>query len=261
MSHRGAWVIGVAALALGIGVGAAATYLLIRPRGPEPKAAEHPPQQEPGGALGAPGPPPRLEPAEVDADTVLTVCGFSPAKSYKLRGFNVAYYYVTESNSYSEGHSVVGSNSGIVSDGGRIIVAVANRPPPGGRKLICFLGAGTAGHGITLPQDEFVGGASTISSWAVEKPLELRVGQSATLCQFGSSDGRSGQSSERDLGFDRDPLADFRPLPRIGEGGNHVARMSVRVMRMDPTWTLDSPEVKQFLDFRRALQRAAGGRE
>ena len=252
MSHRAAWVIGLVALATGVGIGTTATYLLTRPRGPKPKAAGSPPPQGgPGGKSGtpsAPEPPPRLEPAEVGADTVLAVCGYFPALSYKVRGCNVAYYYVTESNSYREGHSVVGSNDGMVADGERLIVVMAQRPPPRAHALTGFLAGGSASHSFTLPEDEFAGGRSTTAYWGVDKPLDLRVGQSATLCQFGSVDGRSGRSSDRDLGFDRDPLADFKPLPRIGEGGNHVARMSIRVMRMDPSWTPDSPQVKQFVD-------------
>jgi hypothetical protein len=173
----------------------------------------------------------------------------------------MAYYYVTESNGYRDGQSVVGSNSGMVADGGRLIVVVAQRPPPGARKLTGFLAGGSASHGFTLPEDEFAGGRSTTASWGVDKPLDLRVGQSATLYQFGSVDHSSGRSSDRDLGFDRDPLADFKPLPRRGEGDNRVACVTVRVLRMDPSWTLDSPEAKQFLDFRRAMRRAAGGRD
>ena len=85
---------------------------------------------------------------------------------------------------------------------------------PGARQLPGFLGVGGDGssisHTFRLSEEEFAGGRSTTSYWGVDKPLDLRVGQSATLCQFGSVDGRSGRSSERDLGFDRDPLAVFR---------------------------------------------------
>jgi hypothetical protein len=197
----------------------------------------------------------------VRADAVLGACNFFPAKSYAVRGFNVAYYYVTESNSYPDGHSDVGSNSGMVTDGQRMTVVLARQPPPGARELPGFLGVGGTSHAFSLPEGEFAGGRSTTGYWGVDKPLELRVGQSATLCQFGCVDRKKGRSSDLDLTFDRDPLADLKPLPRRGEGDNHVARVSVRVLRMDPSWTLDSPEVKRFLDFRRALRRAAGGGE
>ncbi len=151
----------------------------------------------------------------------------------------------------------------MVMDGQRMTVVLARQPPSGARQLPGFLGVGGDGgsssEAFSLPEEEFAGGRSTTTYWGVDKPLELRVGQSATLCQFGSVDHKTGRSSVRDLAFDRDPLADFKPLPRRGEGDNHSARVTVRVMRMDPSWTLDSPEVKQFLDFRRAMRRAAGG--
>jgi hypothetical protein len=185
--------------------------------------------------------------------------------SYKVRGFKAAYYFVTESNSYQDGHSDIAANSGMVTDGQRMTVVLARQPPPGARQLPGFLGVGGDGnsssHAFRLPEEEFTGGRSTTAFWGVGKPLELRVGQSATLCQFGSVDHKTGRSSDRDLAFDSDPLADFKPLPRRGDGDNHVARVTVRVLRMAPTWTLDSPEVKQFLDFRRAMRRAAGGNE
>jgi hypothetical protein len=269
MSRRAAWIIGLVALAVGIGVGAAVTYLLVAPRRLEPRAAEErPTQREPARQEGAPSdaaPPPRLEPAEASAGAVLAACNLFPAMSYRVRGFNAAYYFVTESNSYTEGHSDIGSNYGMATDGQRMTVVLARQPPPGARELPGFLGVagdgGSTGHAFRLPEEEFAAGRSTTAYWGVEKPLELRVGQSATLCQFGTCDLRTGHSSDRDLAFDRDPLADFKPLPRRGEGDNDVARVTVRVMRMDPGWTLDSPEVKQFLDFRTALRRAAGGGE
>jgi hypothetical protein len=181
--------------------------------------------------------------------------------SYKARGFSAVYYFVTESNSYKDGHSDIGSNSGMIRDGQRMTVVLARQPPPGTRQLPCFLGVGGDGnwvsHAVRLPEEEFPAGRSTTGYWGVDKPLELRVGQSATLCQFGSVDLSAGRSSDRELAFDRNPLADLKPLPRMGAGNNHVARLTVRVMRMDPTWTLDSPEVKQFLNFRGALRRAA----
>jgi hypothetical protein len=153
----------------------------------------------------------------------------------------------------------------VVLDGQRLTVVLARQPPPGARELPGFLGIGGAGesrsHAFNLPEGEFAGGRSTTGFWGVGKPLKLRVGQSATLCQFGCVDRTTGRSSDRDLAFDRDPLADFKPLPRRGEGDNHVARVTVRVLRMDPSWTLDSPEVKQFLDFRGAIRRAASGGE
>jgi hypothetical protein len=183
--------------------------------------------------------------------------------SYRVRGFNAAYYFVTESNSYKEGHSDLASNSGMVLGGQWMTIVLARQPPPGARQLPGFLGIGgdrgSNSHAFRLPEEEFAGGRSTTSYWGVDKPLELRVGQSATLCQFGCVDFKTGRSSDDDLAFDRDPLTTFNPLRRRGEGGNHVARMTVRVMRMDPNWTLDSPEVKQFLDFRKGMRRAAGG--
>jgi hypothetical protein len=265
MSQRAAWIVGLVALAVGIGLGAAGTYLLVRPRGPQTTAAEvHPVQRGPGGkeeGPSDPAPPPRLEPAEARADAVLAACNFFPAKSFTVRGFNAAYYYVTESNSYPDGHSDVGSNSGMVTDGQQIVMVLARVPPPGARELTGFLGVGGTSHSFSLPEGEFAGGRSTTGFWGLEQPLELRVGQSATLGQFGCVDRKKGRSSDLDLGFDRDPLADFKPLPRGGDADNHVARVTVRVMRMGPNWTLDSPEVKQFLDFRKAMRRAAGGGE
>jgi hypothetical protein len=265
MCPRATWIIGIVTLIVGIGAGASATYVLVSTREPEPKAPAVPAQREPRekeGAVNDPAAPPRLEPAEVRADAILAACNFFSAMSYKILGFNAVYYFVTESNSYKDGHSDIGSNSGMVMDGQRLTVVLARQPPPGTRQLPAFLGVGgdggTSSHAFTLPEEEFAGGRSTTSSWGVAKPLELRVGQSATLCQFGSVDHKTGRSSDRDLAFDRDPLADFKPLPRRGEGDNHVARMTVRVLRMDPSWTLDSQEVKEFLDFRRAMRRAAG---
>src|SRR5262249_37929254 len=118
MSHRAAWIVGIVALAIGIGFGAAVTYLLLPPREPGPGAMEAPRAQGGrGGREGAasdPAPPPRLEPAEVRADAILAACNLFPAKSYRVRGFNTAYYYLTESNTYKEGHSVISSNSGMV---------------------------------------------------------------------------------------------------------------------------------------------------
>jgi hypothetical protein len=140
-------------------------------------------------------------------------------------------------------------------DGQRLTVALTRVPPPGARELAGFLGVGDAGewrsHSFSLPEGEFAGRRSTTGSWAVEKPLELRVGRSATLCQFGCIGRNAGPVVDRELAFDHDPLADFKPLARRGEKDNHVARVTVRIMRMAPTWTLDSPEVKEFLDFRK----------
>jgi hypothetical protein len=265
MSHRAAWIIAFVALAFGIGVGAAATYLLLSPRGAAPRAVA---QREAGpkeGAPSDPAPPPRLEPAEVQADAILAACNLFPAMSYRVRGFNVVYYFVTESNSYKDGHPDIASNSGIVRDGQRLTVVVARQPPPGAQQLPGFLGVGDDGNwnsqAFRLAEEEFAGGRSTTAGWGIAKPLELRVGQSATLCQFGSVDHKTGRSSDSDLAFDRDPLTDFKPLPRRGEADNNVARVTVRVMGINPSWTLASPEVKQFLDFRTAMRRAADAGE
>jgi hypothetical protein len=69
--------------------------------------------------------------------------------SYRVRGFNAAYYLVTESNSYKDGHSDIVSSSGMVMDGQRMTVVLAREPPPGARQLPGFLGS-RARHLSTL---------------------------------------------------------------------------------------------------------------
>src|SRR4051794_13301964 len=125
MSTRTAWTMAVAFLLIGIAAGVVATYVLAGPRGTAPGAPEKSSSvQEGRGNAGAPRDSdiatPQLQPVEARAGDILGACNYLGAKSCEIRGFNVVYYYVSESNSYKDGHSDIASTHGIASNGQRL---------------------------------------------------------------------------------------------------------------------------------------------
>src|SRR5262249_5089252 len=152
-------------------------------------------------------------------DDVLRAGGIRSAQSFTLRGVDAAYYWVIEANSYRNGSPYVQSGKGLIRDGGRITVATMHVRVPGEGTPGCV--AVSRPHSgqsqgkmqrFVLPQHDFVGGGMT-SEWALAKPVDTKIGQVVTLCQFGCVDDKTGSSDETPLHLLNDPHGEFKPLP------------------------------------------------
>jgi hypothetical protein len=97
------------------------------------------------------------------------------------------------------------------------------------------------------------------SEWALAKPVDTKIGQAVTLCQFGCVDERTGSGDETPLHLLNDPHGDFKPLPRIRDGQNHAERLTVRLLFIARVGDrLNFPkEPEEFVDVAAFLKRAA----
>jgi hypothetical protein len=270
MNHRVAWTLCLVSLALGLGIGGGGVYWMTRRSSNEnPTNPVSRPEEKQGdrAIIPDPGEPasPQLQRSTLLVNDVLRAGRIRSAQSFTLRGVDAAYYWVFETNSYRNGSSYVQSGKGLIRDGGRITVATMHGRVPGegipGSVSTYWSRPGGSGEEhkpFVLPQRDFVGAGMT-SEWALSKAVDARIGQAATLCQFGCVDDRTGRTDETPLRPLEDPHGEFKPLPRIRDGENHADRLTVRLLFMARKGDhLDFPkEPEEFVDVASFLKRAA----
>jgi hypothetical protein len=261
---------------LGLAVGSFGTYYWMtqhpRNESPEKPALRGKEKETDQAIIPAPEKPggPQLQRATLLAEDVSYASGVRSAASFTLRGVDAAYYWVIENNSYRNGSSYVRSGKGLIRDGARITVAVMDdqfRVPGEG---VSISGAVSVSHSqpgqysasrnpFLLGLQDFVPGGATRSEWALDKAVDVRIGQVVTLYQFGCVDQRTGSTDDTPLQLLNDPHGEFKPLPRIGDGHNHAERLTVRLLFMARKGEhLDFPkDPEEFVDVAGFLKRAA----
>jgi hypothetical protein len=275
MSRQTFWIVVLVTGLVGLGIGSGVTVLLSRPLAPDqrakadPAAAPHEPSQN-----AKDTPQPRLEPVEPTLRDVLCAAGAETPLVYQARGIRAAYYAVTETNDYDPetSNSLVGWHSGFLAEGGRLVIIPFGTGPdrfvylseltsaPANDRSSRLMVSGANSTRINFAQGLRVGGVGP-AIWSAEEPLCGRPGQALTLLQMAAVDDRSGVVSSRELDLLNNRSGEFRPLPPVRKGQNGQARLTLRIMFMDPSWTHESKEVREFLDHQKALGPPKGARD
>src|SRR5262245_50997202 len=275
MSRQTSWIVVLVTGLVGLGVGSAATVLLSRPLAPDQRAKPDPaapPHGPPRAAKDAP--PPRLEPVEPTLRDVLCAAGAGTPLVYQARGIRAAYYAVTETNDYDPetSNSLMGWHAGFLAEGGRLVIVPFGTGPdrfvylseltaaPANDGSSRLMRSGANSTRIDLAQGLRVGGVGP-AIWSADEPLCGRPGQARTVLQMAAVDDRSGVVSSRELDLLNNRSGEFRPLPPVRKGQNGQARLTLRILFMDPSWTQESKEVRDFLDHRKALGPPKGARD
>jgi hypothetical protein len=275
MRRQTSWIVVLVTGMVGLGIGSAVTFVLSRPQAPDQRARADPaaPPQEPS-RNGKDTPQPRLEPVEATLRDVLCAAGAGTPLVYQARDIRPAYYAVTETNDYDPetSNSLAGWHSGFLAEGGRLVIVpfgtgpdrfvhlgeLTSAPANGGGSRLGVSRANSTR--IDFAQGLRVGGVGP-AIWSADEPLRGRPGQALTLLQIAAVDDRSGVASSRELDVLNNRSGAFRPLPPVRKGQNGQARLTLRIMFMDPSWTHESKEVRDFLDPRKALGHPRGARD